>query len=386
MRLWFKRAKSGMVEITQNQESRDGSAQTQIGQQIIVGVSEKRVREICDEKLAYAIRDLTNEAHDVAYNRVSDLVTQVLEKISKRKLNTVIFSDPKFQREVVKAQSSAAAADRKSDIEMLSELLVARMDGRLLRKTHTGISRAIEIVSDIDDDELSALTVLYAFANFRPIPVLGVRLSKGLAVLDDLYTRLNVRSLPQGEAWMENLNMLDAIILSPLGKFKNVVEYYSEVMDGYVCVGIEKNSSDYLKAQQILASAQLPVEILVRNELLPGYVRLPFVAQRECAELPLFNSVPDGTNRSVISKLVKPSECQIAAMKEVLALYNKDTGLKNGVEKAFEHEWGKRPSLVALQEWVGGLHKSFEITRVGAALAYTNARRCAPGLPPLDLK
>lgn len=192
MRLWFKRAKSGMVEITQNQESRDGSAQTQIGQQIIVGVSEKRVREICDEKLAYAIRDLTNEAHDVAYNRVSDLVTQVLEKISKRKLNTVIFSDPKFQREVVKAQSSAAAADRKSDIEMLSELLVARMDGRLLRKTHTGISRAIEIVSDIDDDELSALTVLYAFANFRPIPVLGVRLSKGLAVLDDLYTRLNV--------------------------------------------------------------------------------------------------------------------------------------------------------------------------------------------------
>ena len=382
---WFKRARYTMPDSSQIQKAGAGASQFQVGV-LNVGIDEKRAREICDEKISDAIRDLTAEALGVAKERVEDLVTMTLAKIQKQKVDMSSFSDPKFQREILKAQSSAASSDRKSDIEMLSELLVARMDGKLQRKTHTGISRAIEIVSDVDDDELTALTIVFAFGNFRPAPILGVSLAKGLTALEGVYTSLGVQALPKGEGWMENLSMLDAIVLSPFGKFKRVVDFYAEVMDGYVCVGIEKESSDFIKAQQVLANVGLTIDILVCNELIQGYVRLPFVKQVECADLPLFQTVRDGVSGKQVELQIKPTEAQIAAMKEVLASYKKDSQLMKQVMKAFETEWQKYPSLVVLQKWIDGLKKSFDITKVGRALAYTNARRCAPGLPALNLE
>ena len=374
-----------MADSSQVQKAGAGASQFQVGV-LNVGIDEKRAREICDEKISDAIRDLTGEAFEVAKARVEDFVTMALAKIQQQKADMSSFADPKFQREIAKAQSSAASSDRKSDIEMLSELLVARMDGKLQRKTHTGISRAIEIVSDVDDDELRALTVVFAFGNFRPVPRLGVKLNKGLAALDDFYAKIDVQSLPTGKGWMENLNMLDAIILTPSENFKKVVEYHAEIMDGYVCVGIEKGSPDFIKAQQILAKVALPIDILVCNELLPGYVRLPFVKQAESAELPLFQSVCGGAGGKTIEIQIKPTAAQIAAMKEVLALYKNDSQLKKQVMKAFETEWQKYPSLAVVQKWIDGLKKSFDVTKVGRALAYTNARRCAPSLPALNLE
>ena len=374
-----------MADSSQVQKAGAGAVQVQAGM-IIVGIDEKRAREICDEKISCAIKDLTCEARSVAEKRISDLVIKTLAKIQERKVDMSSFADPKFQRELIKAQSSAAASDRKSDIEMLSELLVARMDGKLQRKTRTGISRAIEIVSDVDDDELTALTVVFAFGNFSPVPILGVSLAKGLSALEGFYAKLGVQVLPKGEGWMENLSMLDAILPTPFGEFKKVVEYYAEKMDGYVCVGIEKGSPDFIKAQQVLANVGLPVDILVCNELLQGYVRLPFVKQVGCADLPLFQTVYDGVCGKSVEVQIKPTDAQIAAMKEVLALYKKDSQLKKQVIKAFETEWQKYPSLAVVQKWIDGLKKSFDITKVGRALAYTNARRCAPDLPVLNLE
>lgn len=373
-----------MADSSQVQKAGAGASQFQVGV-LNVGIDEKRAREICDEKISDAIRDLTGEALGIAKARVEDLVAMTLDKIQKQKADMSSFADPKFQREIAKAQSSAASSDRKSDIEMLSELLVARMDGKLQRKTRTGISRAIEIVSDVDDDELKALTVVFAVDRFRPTAMLGFSLLKGLEALDDVFNQVGVQGLPSGDGWTENLNMLDAIILSPLGGFKKVCDYFAELMDGYVCVGIEKGSLDFVKAQQVLKNSGLPANILVCNELLQGYVRLPFVKQVECAELPLFQTVYDKSGMT-LNVQIKPTDRQIAAMKEVLALYKKDSQLMKQVKEAFEMEWQRYPSLVVVQKWMSGLKKSFNITKVGQALAYTNARRCAPGLPALNLE
>ncbi len=382
---WFKRAKCTMTDSSQIQKAGAGASQLQVGV-LNVGIDEKRAREICDEKISDAISDLTAEAFGVAKERVEDLVTMTLSKIQKQKADMSFFADPKFQREIAKAQSSAASSARKSDIEMLSELLVARMDGKLQRKTHTGISRAIEIVSDVDDDELTALTIVFAFGNFRPTPILGISLAKGLTALEGLYASLGVQALPKGEGWMENLNMLDAIVLSPFGEFKRVVDYYAEVMDGYVCVGIDKKSPSFINAQQILVDVGLPVEMLIPNELMTGYVRLPLVKQSECAEWPNLQSVPEVLDRVPNGLHVALADVQVAAMKEVLSLYVRDQSLMKQVKKTFEVEWQRYPSLVVVQKWIDGLKKSFDITKVGRALAYTNARRCAPGLPALNLE
>ena len=373
-----------MADSSQVQKAGAGASQFQVGV-LNVGIDEKRVREICDEKIAYAIQDLTSEAVVEAKERVTDLVTKMLAKIQDRKVDMSAFADPKFQREVVKAQSSAASSDRKSDIELLSELLVSRMNGNLKRKTHTGISRAMEVVPELDDDELLALTVVYAYSSFQPADMAGYSLSGGLTLLNHLYESFNVTALPKGESWMENLNMLDAIVLSPLGRFLKVFEYLEKKLDGYICVGIEQGSPDFLKAEQILRSANLDVGLLEPHEWLNGYVRLPLVRQCECADLFLLKRIPSKME-SVDSVRLRPTEAQVQALKDVLSLYSKDPQLLKQVKKTFEVEWAKFPALVAMQKWIDGLHKSFEITKVGKALAYVNAKRCAPGLPPLRLE
>lgn len=373
-----------MADLSQVQKAGAGATQFQVGA-LNVGIDEKRVREICDEKIAYAIQDLTSEAVIEARERVADLVTKTLAKIQDRKVDMSAFADPKFQREVVKAQASAAVSDRNSDVELLSELLVSRMNGKLKRKTHTGISRAMEIVSELDDDELLALTVIYAYGNFCPSDMAGYSLSGGLKLLNHLYESLNVAALPKGESWMENLNMLDAIVLSPFGRFLKVFEYMEKNLDGYVCVGIEQGSSDFLKAEQILRSVNMDVGLLRPHEWLKGYTRLPLVRQSEYADLFLLKRIPS-VIESADSVRIRPTEMQTQALKYVLSLYSKDSQLLAQVKKVFEAEWAKFPALVAMQKWVDGLHKSFEITKVGKALAYVNAKRCAPCLPPLRLE
>ena len=170
------------------------------------------------------------------------------------------------------------------------------------------------------------------------------------------------------------------------GEFKRVVDYYAEVMDGYVCVGIDKKSPSFINAQQILVDVGLPVEMLIPNELMTGYVRLPLVKQSECAEWPNLQSVPEVLDRVPNGLPVALADVQVAAMKEVLSLYVRDQSLMKQVKKTFEVEWQRYPSLVVVQKWIDGLKKSFDITKVGRALAYTNARRCAPGLPALNLE
>lgn len=382
---WFRRAKYTMADSSQVQKAGAGASQFQVGV-LNVGIDEKRAREICDEKISDAIRDLTGEAFGVAKARVEDLVTMTLAKIQKQKADMSSFADPKFQREIAKAQSSAASSDRKSDIEMLSELLVARMDGKLQRKTHTGISRAIEIVSDVDDDELLALTAVHAVGCYYPSSIKGHSIKEGLFALNRLYEQLKVSDLPQGEGWMENLNMLDAIIISPIGGFKKIVEYFEEKLDGYVCAGIGMASPEFNTAKQILKSAGLSENILVPHQALQGYVRLPVVRLPECSDLQLLKYVTNRTDGKPMPMISTPSLQEVQAMEKVVALYAKDASLLTKVKKAFEDEWAKFPALVEMQKWFDGLHKSFEITKVGMALAYVNAKRCAPDLPPLRLE
>ena len=150
-----------MTEMQQTQKAGDNAVQNQVGTQIIVGIDEKRVREICDEKISFAIQDLSLGASDVARQRIGTLTDKVIEKIRKDPTHIQAFSDPSFQRDIIRAQIAAAESDREPDIETLSELLLARMNGKLKRSTKTGLRKAIEIVPELEENELTALTAMY---------------------------------------------------------------------------------------------------------------------------------------------------------------------------------------------------------------------------------
>ena len=155
------------------------------------------------------------------------------------------FADPSFQLLLTEAHKSAAASNRELDYELLSELLIHRIEKGEKRKVKAGISKAVEIVDEIDDEALNGLTLAYVVQQLSP---LSGNIREGLNVLNDLYKTIIVQPLPTGMEWMEHLDILDAVRVSSFGSFKKLAEYLEQVFSG-AFKGFLKES-DELKAAE----------------------------------------------------------------------------------------------------------------------------------------
>lgn len=360
-----------LLEMTQ-QKAGNNSQQYQI-QNLIIGIDEQRAREIYNEKYAIAKRDFTNEALRIANERVKELENRLIPKMNAINDGLKTFADPGFQLLLVDAQKAAAATERTIDYDLLSELLVHRIEKGNDRHVRTGIHRAIEIVEDISDEALLGLTVIHSISSFIPTSPDCI---EALDILNDLYSRVIYAKLPEGTEWIDDLEILDAIRISPFGKFKTIKEHFSRMLNGIVTIGIKKESEEYYKAVTILRNNGLDLpNLLIENYLLPDYIRVNVTNFDAINALALIHSSA--------SISIPMSEQQKSAIRSVIELYSKDSQLQNNVEEKFLLEWNKRPYLSLLKDWVENIPNSFSITSVGKVLAHANAQRCDDRLPPL---
>ena len=370
-----------MDEIQQTQKAGDNAVQNQIGTQIVVGIDEKRVREICDEKIATAVRDLSFDAIDLAHQRINTLTDKVVEKIKENPTHIQAFSDPSFQRDIVRAQIAAAESDREPDIETLAELLLARMNGKLKRSTKTGLRKAIEIVSELEDEELTALTVLLFCSRYLPNNTMASHVDQYLAYLDGDFAKLFAKSsLPEGTRWLKHLSILNCVEVNHFGSFKKVEDYYSEAVAGIVCAGITNDSAEHHDAAMILDECGIGSNMLVPNDLLPGYVRLPVANLDDLSTLPMI--IPNVPRIITMT----PNEKQKEGLAKVINLYSKDSALLQKVKATFAEKISGHGTLNQFKTWLSNLKHSFELTPIGEVLAYVNARRCIPELPVIELE
>lgn len=370
-----------MDKSEQTQKAGDNAVQNQIGTQIIVGVDEKRVREICDEKIAFAINDLSLGASDIGRQRIGALTNKVIEKIKKDPSNIQAFSDPSFQRDIIRAQIAAAESDREPDIETLSELLLARMNGKLKRSTKTGLRKAIEIVPELEENELTALTAMFFYSNCQVINMYAVTAEMHLAVLDTNFAAiLSASNLPSGPRWIQHLSILDCVEVNHIGSFKKMEDYYAEDANGIICAGIAKDSAEHLEAIKILNEYGIDPNMLVMHDLLSDYVRLPVVKLNDFSTLPLV--IPNIPNIFTMT----PSEKQKEGLAKVIKLYSNDKALLKKVKSAFVEKIAGYSNLNQFKTWLSSLKHSFELTPIGEALAYVNARRCIPEFPIIELE
>ena len=355
----------------QLQKAGDNSQQIQ-AQTVIVnqGISEERVRTIFSEMLPYTLQEYTCDAYAKASQRIGKLESNILPKLDKVDGLLQAFADPAFQILLRKAQQTSAATEREDDYALLSELLVCHVQKGTDRKNRTGINRAIEIVDQIDNDALCALTVAHSIVRY--LPVAG-GCKEGLNTLDALYSQLMYQALPSETGWLDHLDILGAVRISTLGTMKKISERYPFLLNGYACVGIKTDSDDYKKAVELLAEVQINSEFLVPNECLDGYVRLN-IRNEDAIDTLVFNS---GAHR------VSLSDNQINTIKQVWKLYSKDTDLKKESTNNFMKLWDSYNFLHQLRIWWDNIPSAFQITRVGEILAHTNAKRCSPDIPDL---
>jgi hypothetical protein len=334
---------------------------------VILGISEKRAREIFDEKLETALKSFTAEALDEAKRRNAVFDESLIKRIVEEKAEAA-FGDPSFQLLLVEAQKSAAATEREADYDLLSELLIHRHKKGENRNTRAAIVRAVEIVDQVSDEALLGITAFHSACTFVPR---GRDLASGLKILDGLFSKILVEELPEGNGWLDHLDILDALRTSTFGGTKKLEEFWLSYNKDLCLKGINSDSEQYSQAKEILVKAGLDDSLLVKSTIDENYYRIP-VSRRSEIENLILNS--NGKNRP-------PTTAEIQALDEIFELYSEETIS----ESALAEEIDRYDNLKKLRSWWNSLtDQSIHITSVGRVLAHSNAQRINPNLLSLN--
>ena len=364
----------------QLQKAGDNSTQVQmVNPTFICGVDEKRVREVCSEMAVETVKVCTTEATAVVLDRIEQFTTMLLPRVEQIEKDFNSFSDPAFQTLLRKAQLAAACSDRSVDYEMLSELLVHRINNKNNTKKKASIAKAIEIIDDIDIDSLCALTILHCVCNF--IPITG-SISDGISALANLYDKLDYNKLPSDRLWIDTLSILGCMTTASFFTPNSFEDRFCKVLDGYMCVGIKKDGENYDKAVQLLKANNLDVGIFVDHELLDGYVRLQISQKSRIEGLSYITiSIIDGIQHTKQNNL---TDSQKKCLSDIFEMYSKDANLQNEVKQKFIDLLMSHVSIKAISKWWNNFNTSFSLTSVGKVIAHANAQRIDNTLPNLD--
>lgn len=310
---------------------------------------------VYNQMYAISAKNYAEIASTTVNERINAFGCELFPRLEKIEGALEKFKDPRFEFLLRDAQVAAAKTNRHDDLCLLSELLSCHVQKGEDKKIDAGISHAIRIIDEIDNDALCALTVACAFGFYKPI---SGSITEGMTVLNELYEKLLYLELPQGMDWLDHLDMLGAIRMSSL-KLKRSKEYLCERFDGYVCVGIAKDSEELSKAYKILDDNHFSHNLFEDNSCLDGYVRLKYVQ---------FDDI----------KLEYKTVVQ-----QVLSLYSKDKSLIEKARKNFIKLWDSYDSLRRIRNWWDQIPSAFEASYIGRVLAQTNAKRVFPQSPDL---
>lgn len=236
------------------------------------------------------MQNWTSEAIAIANDRVQQLEDKVLPKLVQYDNSLKCFADPSFQITLRKAQISAASTDRIADYELLSELILHRVEQDADRGRRLGITKAIEIVDQVDDLALIGISLVHAILNFTPLSVV---LNQGLSVLNNLYGSIIAdRILPEGMTWLEHLDLLSAIRLGSRGlnKFKKFEEYIPSQLSQFFVLGIPKDSDEFRDIETGFRITAIGTSCLIPHPLLPNRMIL---------------SLPPNLDHIVINRTIK---------------------------------------------------------------------------------
>ena len=361
-----------MEEVNQLQKAGKDSQQIQIGNVIInsAGITEERARAVFNEMIPQALANYTEEAQKIATERVNKLEERIMPQINQVEGLLPAFADPAFQVLLRKAQQKAAITERENDYDLLTELLVCHVQKGNDRKNRAGIVKAVDIIDTIDNDALCALTIAFVLDNFWPATG---NAKEGIEVLSQMYNALIYESLPSNLNWLDHLDILGVIRITPFSQMNKIEDIFTGRFDGYVSVGIKKGTEEYESALQIIQSIGLNKNILVDNIFLDDYVRLEIGNLDDINSLSIFNNL--GT-RSI-------NQREIEALRDVINLYEKNVDLQTKVKERFMNLIDEHEPLKTLQEWWNSISGAFSITGVGKIIAYINAKRCIPELPDI---
>ncbi|MCZ0709688.1 hypothetical protein OYT00_06745 [Microbacterium paraoxydans] len=345
-----------MTPGNQSQKAGQGSQQIQVAGDLIMGIDEGRAKEIAVVTARQVIAEFTDEALATVRTRIDELDERVIRTLTETD-QLGAFADPGFQRAIKKAQNSAAASDRAMDYDMLAALLSDRAAKPKDRRVLSAIERSIEIIDQVDDDALRALTILMSVPKWSPTSGF---INEGLDLIEKVFAQLVDGPLPTGGEWAEHLDIVDAVRVSSTSEFKKFDDLLAERLNGYAAAGVLKGEApDFVGGNFPEVSW---AGVLTDHELRPGYVRLATpsaAALRKSLE-------KQGLAEELITEMMTTAESLFGV------------GVGRGTEEsiaAFKEALRARPVLARIGEWWDQIPGYVRATAVGRTLAIANAFR-----------
>lgn len=312
--------------------------------------------EVFAKEMLNLYRACTQDAMKLAKERDKMFAETFIPRLEKIESILDSLKDPDFQFMIQDARETASKTDRKEDWELLSDLLIYHIEKGQSKFIDSGIKRAIKIVNELDLEALCALTVFCAFRYYTPA---SGNIKDGLSVLNNLFGKLISITLPTGDMWLDHLDLLGAIRVSPAIRFSKSKDFLCSIYTKFVCIGVKKGSDELEKVIEILKTNNIPCSVLVNNECLDGYLRLDIANENE----------------------LKIEERE--ALLQVRNYYSKDNVSMHLACDNFIKMWDSYKYLKIVREWWDTLPYAFSVSHLGRVLAQTNLKRIDPTLPDL---
>lgn len=362
-------------DFVQEQTAGDSSNQIMVRGNLNIGITESQARDICKAECAIALQNWAFQAGAFAESRIQKLEDKVLPKMLLHDKQLSIFGDPGFQILLRKAQIAAASSEREADYEILSDLLLHRAEQDGDRQRRLGIEKAIEVVNQIDEIALIALSVVYAVSKYTPK---SHNIFEGLRILDSLFGKIfDGRNLPGDNYWMEHLGLLSAIRIGTEGinNFKKMEEYVPDILEVYFENGLKMDSEDYKTVKEKFESSGLSFSCFENHPLKEGYLHL--TCSNDVDKLVTTKTTPQGTIQIPLTAQQKE------AIRYAIDINFKLNPRDDVMVRKFWDIWNQYPNLMILKKWWNSLTIPFIITPVGEALANAYIRGKEPSIPPI---
>ena len=348
--------------IKQNQESGDNSTQIQITNSKIYGLLSPE-----------AVNQVINSFSELARAQVQARIVEfsdnyLIPRIKKIENGLEAYKDPAYQMLLIEASKNAAAPSRTLDYSMLSELMARRFEKKEDIKSNAIISKAVDIINLIDNDSLTALSVIYFIVtHIRPV---SAGIHDGLQLMENIFKKLiSDTMLPVNNRWIDNLETLQTmkVLIPNLMSMNSFGVMCKGSLSGYMVVGIKKDSEEYLRYIDELCKVGLSKGLFVDHELNDGYVRLNIV------------------NKSQISDNKNLSAEQLDVL---LKIFSETQTVQNSIDIDFvfdDYITKNFKNLALVRDFWNGL-PPLELTALGRLLGYINLKRLAPECPDMDIE
>ncbi|MEU8054624.1 LPO_1073/Vpar_1526 family protein [Microbispora bryophytorum] len=349
----------------QIQRAGDGSQQIQVAGNYVViqGITEERAAEIAEAKVEEALAELSHEGYAIGEERARRLDEMIVR--SAAQMETLdAFADPAFQVLLRKAQIKAACTGGEDELALLTKLLTEKA-GNPARRIHAPLSRAIDVIDEIDSEDLSALSALWVILRLK----WNVRdFRDGLRSMDQLLATV-MQDFPSDYTCISRLDITSCIRVSSLGSIRPWQDVYPDKLPGSFSQGIPENqkAETERKIREVSTALQ---GLFYRDPINHNEYRL---------------ATTKAVDKWVEQQTFLTPE-QSRALLELLSSVGLTQRDPSRVAFMDQYITDNCPALARARDWWNGLPNAVEITSTGIALAYTNLKRFVPlnGLGPLE--